>query len=100
MQAVQIIMHGTVPDIKDIVLEDVNELILPVNLLSDEDLSAEAELDSAHVPYQIIAYCLCGSRLKFSVAASPEGIRRFEQLLLGELLLLCTGCSNRFRHGR
>lgn len=93
-------MHGTVPDIKDIVLEDVNELILPANLLSDEDLSAEAELDSAHVPFQIVAYCVCGTKLKFSVAASPEGIRRFEQLLLGELLFLCSGCSKRIRHGR
>ncbi|ATQ38262.1 E7 [Gammapapillomavirus 7] len=93
-------MHGTVANIKDIILEDINDLILPVNLLSGEDLSAEAELEPAHVPYKIVAYCLCGARLKFCVAASPEGIRRFQQLLLGELLLLCSGCSKRSRHGR
>lgn len=87
-------MHGNQVDIKDIVLQDVNDLILPVNLLCNEDLSQEAELEPAFSPYKIVVYCFsCGVKLKFYIAASREGIRDFEQLLLGQLGFICTGCS-------
>ncbi|ADH29820.1 transforming protein E7 [Human papillomavirus 123] len=94
-------MHGSAPQIQDIVLENIEDLILPVNLLSNEDLSEEAELESHYNPYQIVAYCaVCQGRLKFHIAASPEGIRGFEQLLLGSIGFICTGCSRSTRHGR
>ncbi|AEM24622.1 transforming protein [Human papillomavirus 139] len=93
-------MHGEVPDIKDVILENLEDLILPANLLSDEDLSAEAELESAHVLYRIVTYCHCGTRIKFSVLASPEGIRGLELLLLEEVSFLCTGCSKGLNNGR
>lgn len=94
-------MHGREPKLKDIVLVDIEDLILPANLLSDEDLSAEAELVTTHNPYKIVACCACcGGTLKFHVAASPEGIRGLEQLLLGSLSFICTGCSKSVRDGR
>nr|AQM73656.1 E7 [Human papillomavirus]AYA94226.1 MAG: E7 protein [Human papillomavirus] len=94
-------MHGEVANLQDIVLEDVNDLILPANLLSNEDLSAEAEQESDHSPYRVVVHCsLCDSKLKFTVAASPDGIRGFQQLLLGSLSFLCTGCSRGIRYGR
>ncbi|ATQ38234.1 E7 [Gammapapillomavirus 7] len=94
-------MHGPASQIQDIILQDIEQLILPANLLSNEDLSEEAELESPHSPYQIVAYCCgCERILKFHITASPEGIRGFEQLLLGEISFLCTGCSKAFRNGR
>ncbi|AEQ98806.1 E7 [Human papillomavirus 155] len=94
-------MHGEAVNIRDIVLEDVNELILPANLLSDEDLSQEAEQESDHSPYEVVVHCNnCQVKLKFAVEASPEGIRGFQQLLLGPLSFLCTGCSRAIRNGR
>lgn len=94
-------MHGEVVNLQDIVLEDVNDLILPANLLSNEDLSAEAEQESDHSPYRVVVHCsLCDCKLKFTVAANPDGIRGFQQLLLGSLSFLCTGCSKGYRYGR
>nr|AYA93470.1 MAG: E7 protein [Human papillomavirus] len=94
-------MHGSVAQIQDIILEDIEQLILPANLLSNEDLSEEAELESPHSPYQIVTYCGgCERTLKFRITASPEGIRGFEQLLLGDISFFCTGCSKSFRNGR
>lgn len=93
-------MHGDRADIKDIVLENVNDLILPANLLSAEDLSPEAEQELDHSPYKVVVHCFnCKVNLKFTVAASPEGIRGLQQLLLGQLSFLCTGCSRAIRYG-
>lgn len=94
-------MHGEAVNIKDIVLENVNDLILPANLLSNEDLSAEAEQELDHSPFKVIVHCYnCETKLKFTVAASPDGIRGFQQLLLGQLSFFCTGCSRAIRYGR
>lgn len=93
-------MHGAVANIQDIVLQDVNDLILPANLLSNEDLSPEAEQETDHSPFKVIVHCsTCECRLKFTVTASPDGIRGFQQLLLGQLSFLCTGCSKNYRYG-
>lgn len=94
-------MHGEIANLQDIVLEDVNDLIIPANLLSNEDLSQEAERESDHSPYKVVVHCgCCDSKLKFTVAASPDGIRDLQQLLLGQLSFLCTGCSKAIRYGK
>ncbi|ANG08952.1 E7 [Human papillomavirus 186] len=94
-------MHGAAPQIQDIVLNNIDDLILPANLLANEDLSEEAELETCHDPYQIVTYCaLCQGKLKFHITASREGILGFEQLLLGSISFVCTGCSRTARHGR
>ena len=91
-------MHGPKATIPDIVLED---LVLPSNLLSNEDLSLEAELEDQTSPYSIVTYCDgCPKRLRISVVATREAIQDLERLLFGSLRFVCATCSRSLRDGR
>nr|QCQ84388.1 E7 [Human papillomavirus] len=88
--------RATIPDI------ELSELVLPVNLLSDESLSPDATAEEELCPYRIDSLCNnCNSRIRVTVTATEFGIRCFQQLLLKELSLLCPTCSRQLtRNGR
>ncbi|AAA79465.1 transforming protein E7 [Human papillomavirus type 48] len=92
-------MRGDKATIPDIELE---ELVLPANLISDESLSPDATAEEEFCPYRIDSKCHnCGCRIRVTVAATEFGIRCFEQLLLKELCLFCPACSRQLpRNGR
>lgn len=96
-------MRGTAPTIADINL-DLNNLVLPSNLLSNEVLQPEEEqLEEELSPFRIDTCCFCcNSRVRITVFAVAFGIRFLEHLLLDEkLAICCPGCARRAgNHGR
>ncbi|AYD74599.1 E7 [Macaca mulatta papillomavirus 5] len=94
-------MQGEAPTLKDIVLE-FEEDILPVNLLSEEDLSQEEELEEPdRSPYSVVTHCdRCAKSLRIVVIATKDSVRSLETLLFGSLSLLCPPCARSLRHGR
>ena len=94
-----IVMRGEKATIPDIELE---ELVLPSSLLSDESLSPDEtpeEVELSH--YRIDSVCVnCTANMRLCVRASVTAIRLFHQLLLLDLHLLCPGCSRNSRNGR
>lgn len=96
-------MRGNKPTIRDVELE-LEELVLPVNLMSNESLSPDdpgAEEEPLE-PYKIDTSCgTCSTGVRLVVGATRAAIRTIEVLLTAELSLLCPTCArNRFRHGR
>lgn len=84
---------------------DLEALVLPENLLSDESLSPDTEGQAEEVeqaPYTIDTTChSCGARVRFCVVATRRAILNLQELLILELDLLCPSCSRSIvRHGR
>lgn len=95
-------MQGKKPTIADIEL-DLEELIMPADLLSNESLSPDDEQQEEQVtPYQVDSWCPnCHQGVRVCVLASAECIRRLEVLLVSGLFFVCPGCSRViFRNGR
>nr|AYA94048.1 MAG: E7 protein [Human papillomavirus] len=95
-------MKGQAPTLKDIVLE-LEEAILPQNLLSNESLSLDDAPEEEHLlPYKVDSYCYkCNRRVRIVVVSSAGSIRLLEELLSTSLFILCPGCSRgTVRHGR
>ncbi|AHC00345.1 E7 [Human papillomavirus 172] len=97
-------MRGPAPRAGDIELE-LESLVLPQNLLSNESLSPDTEgqpEEVEQVPYKVDTCCwACGAGVRLCVVASRLSILTFEQLLIGELSLLCPPCSKIYcRNGR
>lgn len=100
-------MIGKEPTIHDIVLEDLKELVQPIDLHCNEEILEEQELEEeeepapARTPYKVIVYCggNCGTKLRIFLLSTIYGIRLFEDLLLNELALLCPPCRDKIRHG-
>lgn len=93
-------MIGKQATIPDIVLE-LQELVQPTaDLHCYEELTEEeTEEESRHTPYKIVAACgLCGARLRLFVLATVFGIRTQQEILLGEVQLLCPECREKLRH--
>lgn len=87
---------ATIPDI------ELQELVLPSNLVCDESLSPDDPGEEEQLPYRIDTHCdKCQTGIRLCVVATEFGIRCFQQLLLKELSLLCPGCSREHcRYGR
>lgn len=84
---------------------DLQSLVLPENLLSNESLSPDTEGQAEEVeqaPYTIDTTCnSCGARVRICVVATRSGILLLQELLTQEVNLLCPSCSrNTLRHGR
>nr|AYA93931.1 MAG: E7 protein [Human papillomavirus] len=84
---------------------DLNSLVLPENLLSDESLSPDTEGQAEEVeqaPYTVDTSCnSCGTRVRICVIATRFAILTLQDLLSLELNLLCPPCSRSVcRHGR
>lgn len=97
-------MIGHNVNIRDIEL-DLDALVLPENLLSNESLSPDSEGQEEEVeqePFRIDTYCRsCGASVRFFVAATRTAITTLQQLLLLELSLFCPTCGRiQFRDGR
>nr|AYA93693.1 MAG: E7 protein [Human papillomavirus] len=97
-------MRGPEIDVGDIEL-DLESLVIPENLLSNESLSPDTEgqpEEVEHAPYKVDTCCeACKAGVRICVLASRLAILTLEQLLTSELSLLCPACSRTyFRHGR
>nr|AYD41503.1 MAG: E7 protein [Human papillomavirus] len=97
-------MIGEVVDIRDIEL-DLDSLVLPDNLLSNESLSPDSEGQEEEVEqraFRIDSSCKsCGAGVRLFVFASRRAISSLQQLLNLELDLLCPSCGRLyFRDGR
>lgn len=93
-------MIGKEATIPEIVLE-LQDLVQPTaDLHCYEELSEEeTEEERPHIPYKIVApCCFCGSKLRLIVVATALGIRSQEELLLGEVQLVCPNCRGKLRH--
>ena len=90
-------MIGKQPTIPDVVLE-LQELVQPTDLHCYEELTEEpAEEEQCLTPYKIIVACKCGTRLRLYVFATDLGIRAQQELLLGEVQLVCPECREKLR---
>nr|AXU25211.1 E7 protein [Human papillomavirus] len=95
-------MRGERPSLEDIEL-DLFDLVLPGNLLAEESLSPDEEPEEEQIePYKVDTYCgTCRAGVRIFILATGAAVRTLQQLLFGELTILCTGCSRiRFQHGR
>lgn len=94
------------PDVKSGDIElDLESLVLPENLLSNESLSPDTEGQAEEVeqaPYTVDTCCnSCGARVRICVIATRIAILTLQELLTLELNLLCPPCSRTVvRHGR
>lgn len=94
-------MIGNKPQIKDVEL-DLDELILPQNLLTEESLSTDSEPDEEVElqPYKIDSYCTCKTGVRICVLASRAAINTVQLLLQQELRIICPNCAKNLRNGR
>nr|WAB53699.1 E7 [human papillomavirus 101]CAD1807591.1 E7 protein [human papillomavirus 101]CAD1807681.1 E7 protein [human papillomavirus 101] len=94
-------MRGKKATIGDVKLE-LSPLVLPANLLCDELVTEEEEQqdEQALSPYRIVTDCgQCHKTLALHVLATDGAIRSVEQLLCGDLELVCASCIRAQRHG-
>lgn len=95
-------MRGNAPTIRDIVLEP-QELVLPVNLLADESLSLDdIPEEEPKTAYKVdSSCCTCSASVRLVVAATSQGIKNLERLLLGDVDIICARCvrNNSGRNG-
>ena len=95
-------MQGRKPTIADIELE-LEELIMPADLLSNESLSPDDEQQEEQVtPFRVDSWCpTCHQGVRVCVLATADCLRRLEVLLVSGLFFVCPGCSRlTFRNGR
>nr|AYA93885.1 MAG: E7 protein [Human papillomavirus] len=96
-------MRGQEATIKDISLE-LEELVIPANLLSNESLSPDETPEEEQVaPFKIDSLCPhCNKCIRLCVTATAGAIYFLERLLLSsELCFLCPACARTtVRHGR
>ena len=100
-------MIGKEVTVQDIVLElsEVQPEVLPVDLFCEEELpneETEEELDTERIVFKVTAPCGCSNcavKLRIFVHATEFGIRAFQQLLTGDLQLLCPECRGNCKHG-
>lgn len=88
--------EATIPDIE----LELQQLVQPTDLHCYEELSEEeTEEEPRRIPYKIVApCCFCDSKLRLVVLATHAGIRSQEELLLGEVQLVCANCREKLRH--
>ncbi|AHM27267.1 E7 protein [Vulpes vulpes papillomavirus 1] len=96
-------MRGERPTRRNLGIDlDLEELVLPANLLSEETLSQDALEEEPQSPYRVLTTCAgCSASLRLFIIASDCGVRALQQSLLGDLSFVCVNCSKDFnRHGR
>lgn len=96
-------MRGERPTMQDIALGPLEDLVLPANLLSDEDSLSLDEIpeEEPKVLYKIDGACgLCETRIRLVVGATQRGIRDLQSVLLTEVDFICTTCAKANQHGR
>ncbi|AGM37978.1 E7 [Felis catus papillomavirus 3] len=86
-------MRGDKPSIQDIEL-DLQELVLPANLLADEILETEeVEPPPESQAYRIVTCCgICERKVRLFVSATSSQIRVQQELFLAGLSIICVAC--------
>nr|AYA94749.1 MAG: E7 protein [Human papillomavirus] len=94
-------MIGEKPTIPGIDLE-LEQLVLPDNLLCNESLSPDSEPEEEQDLYRVDTCCNhCNCRIRVVVVATGSAIALFQQLLFAQLSFLCPRCSRETsNHGR
>lgn len=95
-------MRGNEPTLRDIDL-DLEELVLPNNLLSDESLSPDADPEEEEQQAFKVDTCCgnCNTGVRLCIFATSAAVRTLHSLLIAELSILCPGCSRGLsQHGR
>lgn len=96
-------MRGQTATIKDINLE-LEELVIPANLLSNESLSPDETPEEEQVaPFKVDSLCPhCNKCIRLCVVATAGAIYLLEQLLLSsDLYFVCPACARTtVRNGR
>lgn len=95
-------MIGKQPTLKDVEL-NLEELVLPVNLLSDEGVPSDDDVtEEEQRLYRVDTSCAhCEAGVRLVVYSSEPGIHRLYQLLLDDIGIVCPGCArNATQHGR
>nr|AYA93872.1 MAG: E7 protein [Human papillomavirus] len=94
-------MIGERPTLRDINI-DLEELVIPDNLLCSESLSPDSEPEEERDLYSIDTCCyLCHCRIRVVVFATGSAITLVQQLLFAQLSFLCPRCSRgTSQHGR
>lgn len=95
-------MRGERPTLRDINL-DLQDLVMPDNLLSGEVLDPEEELEEVEPrhPYSIVTECNnCSGKLRLHVVTTSTGIRDLQELFFRNLSLLCCTCARVTKNGR
>lgn len=98
-------MRGAAPRVDDLNLE-LNDLVLPINLLSEEVLQPsddESEAPEEELfPFRIDTCCYrCEVNVRITLFAVEFGLRALEQLIVdGKLTFCCTTCARTLRNGR
>lgn len=96
-------MHGSSPTLQDIVLSEQPTEVQPdeVDLRCYEELLPEEVLDQPEPdvdPYRVLVPCgKCERIIKLAILATSCGVVTLEQLLLGELQIVCPPCAVRLR---
>lgn len=95
-------MIGNNANVQNLAIE-LDDLILPQNLLAEESLSpdAEPEEEERH-PFWVDTSCgTCSAGVRICIFATSAAVQTLQLLLQRELAIVCTGCSKgRLRHGR
>lgn len=85
-------MIGPQSTLRDIVLEELPD---QVRLLCDENLQEE-EVEPQE-DYKVYANCgHCNRHLKLQIRATASAVRLLQELLLGDLDLVCPRCSEKY----
>lgn len=100
-------MIGKEVTVQEFVLElsEVQPEVLPVDLLCEEELPNEQEEEESNIErtvFKIVAPCgcsFCEVNLRIFVNATESGIRALQELLIGDLQLLCPECRGNCKHG-
>lgn len=97
-------MRGQEPTIRDIDL-NLEELVLPVNLLSDEDeppVDDDSVAEEEQRLFRIDTSCAnCETGIRVIIHSTDSAARQLFDLLLEELSFVCPGCArSAVRHGR
>lgn len=89
-------MRGDRPTVKQLDI-DLEELVLPINLLSDEQLPVEEEVEvELKEPFRVSTCCgICHTNVRLFVLATTPAIRGLEQLLLEDLNVVCVSCAKK-----
>lgn len=95
-------MIGNQPTAESLAI-NLEELILPENLLAEESLSPDVDPEEEErQPFWVDTCCgTCNASVRLSILATQSAVCLLRVLLQGELSFVCIRCSkDRLRHGR
>lgn len=95
-------MIGNQPS-KECLNINLEELVLPQNLIAEESLSPDVDPEEEErQPFSVDTFCgTCNASVRLCITATSSAVCLLRVLLQGELAIVCVGCSKRrLRNGR